>query len=361
MKFLRIAAAATILLATPAALAAEVVIDRVASQAAEFRVVKLLGDLSHPWAMGWIDDTSALISLRNGSVYRWTKGSTAATPVANVPEVQHSGQGGLYDVKPTPDFAETGRVLLVYAARVRGGAVTRVAEAKLDGDQFKDVKVLFNAAPAGSSSRHYGGRLRFDASGAFYVSFGDRGDRDRAQDLNDPAGSVYRFPKNGAPELFTSGHRNPQGMAVHPETGEIWVQEHGPRGGDEVNRLIEGANYGWPIVTYGEEYWGGKIADAGVAPGFESPLHYWVPSIAPSGMAFYQGDAFPGWQTSLFVGALKAELLTRLTVTADKVLAEERLLEGAIGRIREVSVGADGLIYLLTDEPDGGLYRLEPQ
>ena len=156
------------------------------------------------------------------------------------------------------------------------------------------------------------------------------------------------------------GNRNPQGLAIHPNTGAIWMHEHGPKGGDEVNIVKEGANYGWPIVTYGREYSGFEIANAGTAPGFEAPLHYWVPSIAPSGMAFYQGDAFPGWRNSLLVGALRAELLARLTVTEDSVTSEERMLEGTIGRIRDVSVGPDGLVYLLTDADAGGLYRLEP-
>ena len=360
MAILRMAVAAALLLSAPAA-AEEVIAERVTSQAADFRVVRLLGDLAHPWSMGWLDEATALIALRNGALYRWRKGGDTITPIANMPSVAHFGQGGLYDVKPTPDFAKSGKIVMAYAAASQYGAATRVAEARLAGNALSQFKVLFEAAPVSPSARHFGGRLRFNADGDLFVSFGDRGERDRAQDASDPAGAVYRFRKTGLPEMFTMGHRNPQGMAIHPKTGEIWVHEHGPRGGDEVNRLIEGANYGWPIVTYGEEYSGGRIADAGTAPGFEAPLHYWVPSIAPSGMAFYQGDAFPGWRDSLFVGALRSRLLARLTVTGDTVLAEERLLEGQIGRIREVSVGPDGLVYLLTDEPDGGLYRLEPR
>lgn len=361
MAFLRMAAVAALLFSATTASAEEIVVDRIASQAADFRVVRVLDDLAHPWSMGWLDDATALIALRNGQLYRWRTGSDDLTRIANMPSVAHFGQGGLYDVKPAPDFQETGMIVMAYAAASQRGAATRVAEARLAGDGLSQFRVIFEAAPASPSARHFGGRLRFAANGDLFVSFGDRGERDRAQDASDPAGAIYRFPKDGKPEMFTMGHRNAQGMAIHPKTGDIWVHEHGPRGGDEVNRLIAGANYGWPIVTYGEEYSGGKIADAGTAPGFEAPLHYWVPSIAPSGMAFYQGDAFPGWRDSLFVGALRSRLVARLTVTGDKVVAEERLLQGQIGRIREVSVGPDGLVYLLTDEPDGGLYRLEPR
>lgn len=347
-------------LAAGAAAAGETVVDRIDSAAASFRVVRLLDNLDHPWSMSWLSPDEALIAARPGRLYRWRKGDDDITAVANLPAVAASGQGGLFDVKPAPDFDRTGRLALAYAAAGAGGAATRVAEARLAGDRLVGLRVLFDATPRSGGSRHFGGRLRFDRSGALYASFGDRGDRERAQNPNDPAGSVYVFRPGQAPKLFTMGHRNPQGMAVHPETGAIWIHEHGPRGGDEVNLLAEGANYGWPRVTYGREYAGGRIADSGTGPGFEAPLHYWVPSIAPSGMDFYAGDAFPGWRASLFVGALRAELLARLTLDGDRVVDEERLLEGAIGRIREVSVGPDGLIYLLTDAEDGGLFRLEP-
>lgn len=345
--------------AAPAA-AAETVVARVSSEAADFRVVRLLDDLEHPWSMAWLSNDEALISLRPGRILRWRKGEDRATRIRNVPSVANFGQGGLFDVKPAPDFQSSGRIVLSYAAQNRNGATTRIAEARLSGDQLLGLKVLFEAAPLTPSGRHFGGRLRFDGDGDLYASIGDRADRDRAQDPDDPAGSIYIFRAGERPRLFSMGHRNPQGMAIHPETGEVWTHEHGPRGGDEVNLLVEGANYGWPKVTYGEEYFGGRIAASGTGPGFEAPLHYWVPSIAPSGMAFYRGDAFPGWRDSVFVGALRSRLLVRLTVTDDAVRAEERLLKGALGRIREVSVGPDGLVYLLTDAPDGGLFRLEP-
>ena len=351
-------AAMLLTLAMPAF--AESVGPRVDSAAASFRVVRLLTNLDHPWSMSWLPNGDALIATRPGDLLRWRPGGKPPIEIQNVPSVAAFGQGGLFDVKPAPDFAKSQRIVFAYAYLGVGEAATRVAEAKLNGNSLSQVKVLFEAGPRSGSAVHYGGRLRFDRDGALYASFGDRGSRDRAQDPKDAAGTVYRIPQGGKPELFSMGHRNPQGMAVHPTTGAIWEHEHGPRGGDEVNILKRGGNYGWPRYTYGREYSGGKISDAGTGPGFEAPLYYWDPSIAPSGMAFYQGDAFPGWKNSLFVGSLKFRLLARLELDGDRVVQEERLIEDMIGRIREVSVGPDGLVYLLTDADDSGLYRLEP-
>ena len=342
------------------AASAETVVSRVDSQAASFRVVKLLSNLEHPWSMAWLPNGDALIGLRPGALLHWKSGEARARPIAGLPKVADFGQGGLFDVKPAPDFATTGRIVMAYAYAGNGGAATRIASATLAGGRVTGVKVLFEAEPRSGSPVHFGGRLRFSPDGALYATFGDRGARERAQNKADPAGSVYRMAPGGQFELFSSGHRNPQGLDVHPETGALWSHEHGPKGGDEVNLLKQGRNYGWPRVTFGREYSGGEIAASGTGPGFESPLHVWVPSIAPSGMAFYKGGAFPGWRNSLFVGALRAQLLARLTLQGDKVVGEERLLKGAIGRIREVSIGPDGLVYLLTDAGDGRLYRLEP-
>lgn len=350
--------AGAVLGAVPAV--AEGVIVRVESQQATFRVVKLLSGLDRPWSMAWLPGGDALIALRPGVLLRWKPGQASARSIAGVPNVAAFGQGGLFDVKPAPDFATTGRLVMAYAYAGAGGAATRVASARLDKGQLSNIQVLFEAGPRSSRGVHFGGRLRFDGDGALYATFGERGSRERAQDMGDPAGSVYRIAKDGAPALFSYGHRNPQGLDVHPETGDVWAHEHGPKGGDEVNRLIQGRNYGWPRVTFGREYSGGEISKSGTGPGYEAPLHVWVPSIAPSGMAFYRGEAFPGWRNSLFVGALKARLLVRLTLDGNAIVGEERLLQGVIGRIREVSIGPDGLVYLLTDARDGGLYRLEP-
>lgn len=344
----------------PAAFANEQVLE-VRSERADFRVVRLLSGLDHPWSMAWLPDGDALIALRPGNLLRWRPGEQTAKPITGVPGVAEFGQGGLFDVKPAPDFARSGRIVMAYSFAGRDGAATRIASATLADDRLTDINVVFDAAPRSNSSVHFGGRLRFGPDGALYATFGDRGARERAQDLGDPAGSVYRITADGLAALFSSGHRNPQGLAVHPLTGDLWAHEHGPRGGDEVNLLKQGRNYGWPRVTFGREYSGGEIAASGTGPGFESPLHVWVPSIAPSGMAFYKGEAFPGWKNSLFVGALRARLLARLTLDGDRIVAEERMLTGAIGRIREVSVGPDGLVYLLSDAGNGALYRLEPQ
>ena len=234
--------------------------------------------------------------------------------------------------------------------------------------------MIFVAEPLVRSSKHFGSRLAFDPEGHLFVTVGERGQGDRAQDPGDHNGSVIRLHPDGRvpednpfvgvegarPEIFSYGHRNPQGLAIHPETGLPWLHEHGARGGDEVNIVRPGVNYGWPVITYGIDYSGAPIGEGTHKEGMAQPIHYWVPSIAPSGMAFYDGEAFPEWQGDLFVGALRSQLLARLELDGERVVAEERLLEGAIGRIRDVEVGPDGYLYLLTDESDGGLYRLEP-
>ena len=329
------------------------------SQQARFKLTKVADGLNRPWSMAWLPDGDALIALRPGGLLRWSPGRGGLQEIEGLPRIAAFGQGGLFDVKPAPDFTDTGRLAMAYSISGNGGAATRVSEAYLKGDRLTGVNRLFEAAPRSNSGIHFGGRLRFDPQGRLFATFGDRGDRERAQDASDPAGSVWQI-EPGTPRPFTIGHRNPQGLAIHPRTGAVWLHEHGPRGGDEVNRLAEGANYGWPRVTFGREYSGEEIASSGTGPGYESPLHYWVPSIAPSGMAFYWGDAFPEWRGDLFVGALRSRLLVRLEIDNGKIVGEERLLEGKIGRIREVSVGPDGRIYLLTDARNGGLYRLDP-
>jgi glucose/arabinose dehydrogenase len=234
---------------------------------------------------------------------------------------------------------------------------------------------LFRLEPKTNAGRHFGSRLVFDKAGYLYITLGDRGDRPRAQRLNDHAGSVIRLHDDGSipadnpfkkqrraqPEIFSYGHRNPQGMALHPQTGAVWIHEHGPQGGDEINILRPGANYGWPVITYGVNYGSGTpIGEGTEKKGMVQPLYYWVPSIAPSGMAFYTGDRYPGWEDNLFVGSLKFRLLVRLELKGDRVVKEQRLLEDRLGRIRDVRVGPDDYLYLLTDEDNGKLVRLLP-
>jgi glucose/arabinose dehydrogenase len=279
------------------------------------------------------------------------------------------------DVALHPRFKDNGLVYWSFAARGADGVGTEVARGRLAGHRLEDVQVIFRQTPKGSTGRHFGSRLVFDREGYLYVTLGDRGEMERAQRPDDHAGSVIRIHDDGSvpgdnpfvgkvgwrPEKYTLGNRNQQGAALHPQTGALWTHEHGPQGGDEVNVIKPGANYGWPVITYGVNYGiGTKIGEGTEKAGMEQPLHKWVPSIAPSGMAFYAGDRFPAWRGSLFVGALRAETLVRLELDGQKVVREERLLKGALGRIRDVRQGPDGYLYLLTDESRAVLARLEP-
>jgi glucose/arabinose dehydrogenase len=345
----------------------------VVSEQATFRVVEVVGGLEHPWAVAFLPGGDLLITERPGRLRIVRDGILDPTPLDGVPEVYASGQGGLLDVVLDPDFASNRLIYLSYAAEGDDGAGTRVARARLGEAELEDLEVIF-AGLTRNGGYHFGSRLGFDPDGFLFVTLGERGDDERAQELGDLAGKVVRLHPDGsvpadnpfvgrddaAPEIFSYGHRNPQGLAVHPETGRVWVEEHGPRGGDEINVVEVGVNYGWPVITYGRAYSGLPIGEGGAKEGMAQPLYYWVPSISPSGMAFYTGDAFPPWRGDLFVGGLSGELLARLELDGERVVEEERLLEGVLGRIRDVRVGPDGYLYLLTDESEGGLYRLEP-
>jgi glucose/arabinose dehydrogenase len=346
----------------------------IGSEQASFEVVTVAAGLEHPWGMAFLPNGDVLITERPGRLRLLREGALDPTPIAGVPAVYASGQGGLLDVALDPDFAANGLIYLSYAAAGDGGNSTRVLRARLGEGRLEDQQVIFTALPLVNSSKHFGSRLVFDRQGHLFITVGERGQDERAQDLADLNGAVIRLHPDGSvpqdnpfagradarPEIFSYGHRNPQGMAVHPETGAVWTHEHGPRGGDEVNVVRPGVNYGWPVITHGISYAGFPIGEGEEKPGMAQPLYHWVPSIAPSGMAFYTGDEFPDWRGDLFVGALRDELLARLEIDGERVVAEERLLEGTIGRIRDVETGPDGFLYLLTDESDGGLYRLEP-
>ncbi len=340
------------------------------------RVVKVVEGLEHPWGLAFLPEGRMLVTERPGRLRIVGKdGRLDPQPVAGLPQIAAYGQGGLLDVALHPRFAENGLVYLSYAARGDGGVGTEVARGRLAGNRLENVQVIFRQQPKGSTERHFGSRLVFDREGYLYITLGDRGEMERAQKPDDHAGSVIRMHDDGRvpkdnpfvgrpgwkPEKYTLGNRNLQGAALHPQTGLLWTHEHGPQGGDEINVIRAGVNYGWPVITYGVNYGTGtKIGEGTHKPGMAQPLYYWVPSIAPSGMAFYTGDRFPRWRGNLFVGALRDEMLVRLRLDGEKVVKEERMLRGVLGRIRDVRNGPDGYLYLLTDSPNGVLARLEP-
>ena len=340
-----------------------------------FRVVKLVEGLDYPWSLAFLPDGRMLVTERAGRL-RVISGKTLdPNPVAGVPQVAQHGQGGLHDVVLHPDFQKNGLIYLAYAARGEDGVGTELARGRLVDKRLDNVQVLFRQSPKGSTGRHFGGRIVFDRQGFVYLTLGDRGEMERAQLPNDHAGSVIRLHDDGRvpkdnpfagragwkPEKYTLGNRNMQGAALHPQTGLVWTHEHGPQGGDEVNVIRAGVNYGWPVITYGVQYViGTRIGEGTHKEGMAQPLHKWVPSIAPSGMAFYTGERFPQWKGSLLVGALRDQMLVRLELDGEKVVKEERLLRGVLGRIRDVRAGPDGYIYLLTDSSAGVLARLEP-
>lgn len=336
---------------------------------------KVVGKLSHPWSMVFLPNGEILVSERSGTLRCIRNGKLLPKAVSGLPPVAAQGQGGLLGLALHPQFAINHWLYFAYSAEGEGGYSTALARGRYQDGHLTDVQTLFEATPKVSGGHHFGGRVLFDRTGFVYLTLGDRGERHLAQDLGNHAGSVIRLHDDGRipannpfvnvsgamPEIYTYGHRNIQGAVLNPFNGHIWTHEHGPQGGDEINVLKRGGNYGWPVVTYGEEYGGGVVGDGETdAQGMEQPLHYWVPSIAPSGMTFYTGDRYSGWKGSLLVGSLKFNRLVRLTLVGNKVAAEERLLEDAVGRVRDVQQGPDGYVYVLTDEDEGGLYRLEP-
>ena len=340
-----------------------------------FRVVQVVKGLEQPWSLAFLPDGRMLATEKAGRLRMIANGRLEPQPIAGLPRVTVHGQGGLHDVVLHPQFEQNRLVYLAYAARGEDGVGTELARGRLADGRLEEVQVLFRQSPKGRTGNHFGGRIVFDRAGYVYLTLGDRGEMPRAQKPDDHAGSVIRLHDDGRvpdanpfvgkpgwkPEKFTLGNRNQQGAALHPATGVLWTHEHGPQGGDEVNVIRAGANYGWPVITYGANYGSGtKIGEGTHKEGMQQPIHYWVPSIAPSGMAFYTGDKFAQWKGDLFVGALRDQMLVHLKLDGEKVVSEERLLKGVLGRIRDVRVGPDGFIYLLTDERFGVLARLEP-
>jgi len=340
------------------------------------RLVTVVENLEYPWGMAFLPDGRLLVTERPGRLRVVSRDGRLGAPLAGVPSVDATGQGGLLDVAIDPQFASNGLVYVSYAEKRDGGNGTSVARGRLTTEGLADVQVIFRQQPAMTGGHHFGSRLVFARDGRLFVTLGERNTgRAQAQDLGSHLGKVVRIESDGKipadnpfvgkagarPEIWSYGHRNVQGAALDPVTGELWTNEHGPKGGDELNLTRAGENYGWPLVSYGTEYSGAKISERGEAPGITAPVHYWVPSIATSGLLFYTGDRFPKWRGSAFVGGLKTQMLVRLELDGPRVVREERLLEDTVNqRVRDVEQGPDGCIYLLTDAVNGRLLRMEP-
>lgn len=343
-----------------------------------FQVVVLAKDLQKPWAVEPLPSGDFLVTEKAGNLRLVSATGAVGAPIAGVPEVDSGGQGGLLDVALSPTFTRDRTLYVSFTEPRAEGNGTSVARAvwSADGQRLEQVKIVFRALPTYDNGMHFGSRLAFDADGMLFVTTGDRSDtpmRKYAQDLGSHLGKVLRikpqggapmnnpFIDQGAPEAWTLGHRNIQAAAVDAR-GRLWIVEHGPKGGDELNLIHKGRNYGWPRVSFGEEYSGAPIPDAATArPGYEPPVYYWDPVIAPSGAQFYTGMLFPEWRNNLFVGALKERRLVRLVLKNDKVVGEEHLLTDRGERIRDVRQGPDGALYVVTDSDNGELWKIVPR
>ncbi|MPZ59481.1 MAG: PQQ-dependent sugar dehydrogenase [Rhizobiales bacterium] len=364
-----VAGAAALALFAQAAAAQERVIS---TQTGRIKVETLTSDLTHPWGLAFLPDRHMLVTERPGRLRIVTPDGSVSQPLKGVPRVFASGQGGLLDVALDPNFASNRLVYLSYAEPGQGGASTAVARGRLSEDGLVEVKVIFSQQPKVTGGQHFGGRLVFARDGKLFITTGDRGKFDPAQDLSSHIGKIIRInPDGSAPrdnpfvnrkdakaEIWSYGHRNAQGAALHPQTGVLWENEHGPRGGDEINIPEAGKNYGWPLVSWGNHYSGQPIAKPNTRPDLVDAIRQWTPVIAASGMAFYTGDAFRTWRGNLLVGGLTSRGIVRLTLDGPKVTGEERIGLGA--RVRDVRQGPDGAVYVLTDESDGKILRLSP-
>ena len=351
----------------------------------DFRVVTVADGLVNPWSMAWLPQGDMLITERPGRLRIVRDGVLLPDPVTGVPEVFAQGQGGLFDVLPHPDFATNRWLYLSYARPKGDGSTTAVVRGRFENDRLTDIEDIFEATAEGRG--HYGGRLAWGPDGHLFVTAGDRqvpsrGDLEAhpAQDLSNHHGVTLRLHDDGGvpadnpfvgqagalPEIWSYGHRNPQGLAVHPETGDIWINEHGPQGGDELNLIQPGLNYGWPVIGYGVNYRSGSAIHEGThREGIEPPPHFWIPSIATSGLMIYTGSRFPDWQGNIFVGGMAGQQLARLTPSVDRPqrIEQEETLTYGIGRVRDVRQGPDGYIYLAIEDREGAptaVVRLEP-
>ena len=351
----------------------------------DYRVVEVADGLITPWSMAFLPGGDMLITERPGRLRLVRRGVLRMAPIEGVPEVLVQGQGGLFDVVLHPDFESNRLVYLAYAKPIGDGsaATTAIARGRFENDRLTDVEDIFVAKTQGRPG-HYGGRLAFDEEGYLFVTVGERqapstGDLEAhpAQDISNHNGTVNRLHDDGRvpfdnpfvgeadvlPEIWSYGHRNPQGLAIHPETGDIWITEHGPQGGDELNRVLPHLNYGWPVIGYGVNYrTGSAIHEGTLRDGIEAPTHFWVPSIATSGLMIYTGNVFPAWRGSIFAGGLAGQQIARLVMDGQRVVHEETLLHG-MGRVRDIRQSPDGYIYVAIESQDGSptaVVRLEP-
>jgi len=333
----------------------------------------VVSDISIPWGFTFLPDQSLLITEKSGDLIHFKNGNK--TIISNLPEIKVQGQGGLMDIALHPDYENNGWLYITYASdKGEGnGANTALMRCKLENNALVDKKVLYKASPNSKRGQHFGSRIEFDNEGYLYFSIGDRGNRDvNPQNIERDCGKVYRINTDGSipadnpfvrdnnakKAIFSYGHRNIQGMARHPETGEIWTHEHGPKGGDEINIVEAGKNYGWPVISYGVNYSGSKFTEKTAQEGMEQPLHHWTPSIAPSGMAFVTSSVYPELKGKLLVGSLKFQYLNVCTLQGNKVIKEERLLDG-LGRLRSIEEGPDGYIYAGVENV--GIVKLIPK
>ncbi len=366
-------AALIALLAPSAALA-----QQFQSSAGVLRVDSVASGLANPWGLQFLPDGRMLVTERPGRMRIVSRDGKLSPPVQGVPEVFARGQGGLLDVALDRNFAQNRTIYFSFAQPYQGGGRTALARAVLEsGEQpsLRDLKLIYHQPGPPSPSNHFAGRIVQARDGNLFLSTGDHFiDRDKAQTLDTGLGKIIRITTDGGaprdnpfvgrnnalPEIWAYGVRNPQGMALHPQTGALWMDDHGPQGGDEVNIIEKGKNYGWPVIGYGVNYGGGKIHEGTQKEGMEQPLKYWVPSFAPSGMAFYTADLFPAWKGNVFIGGLRSQILMRLELDGNKIGKEERLLAELRQRIRDVRQGPDGALYLLTDHQDGRILRVTP-
>ena len=341
----------------------------------EFEIKLIASDLRFPWGMAFMPDGNLLVTERIGQLRIITPDGRVSEPIKGVPAVFAQQQGGLLDVALDPAFSRNRLIYLSYAEPEGSKASTAVARAELIDGRLEKLQVIFRQLPKTEGAVHFGSRLVFAPDGNLFITLGDRGDYlEEAQRLGNYFGKVIRIRSDGSvpsdnpfvnnsqakPEIWSYGHRSVQGAAIHPKTGELWIHEHGPKGGDEINIPQPGKNYGWPKASYGSHYNLMPIKDEHAEQGLEEPIYYWTPSIAPSGMAFYTGDQFPGWRGNLFVGALVGRHVSRLSTDEKKILGEEQLLMHTT-RFRDVEQGPDGALYLLTDEENGKLLKLTPK